>query len=47
MQGAYGGLVVIILYAGAADFPTGPGFFLQTDHTPFLLTDHTNLLLAS
>jgi hypothetical protein len=46
MQGAYGGLIVIILYAGASAFPPNEGFFLQTDHTNFLLTDNTNLLLA-
>lgn len=47
MQGAYGGLIVIIMYAGAGDFPTGQGFFLQTDNTNFLLTDNTNFLLAN
>ncbi len=46
MQGAYGGLVVILWYAGASAFPPTEGFFLQTDNTPLLLTDNTNLLLA-
>ena len=46
MQGAYGGLIMILVYAGASAFPPGEGFFLQTDNTPFLLTNFTNLLLA-
>lgn len=46
MQGAYGGLIVILLYAGASAIPPNEGFFLQTDHTDFLLTDFTHLLLA-
>lgn len=46
MNGVYGGLIVIILYAGASAIPPNDGFFLQTDHTPFLLTDFTNLLLT-
>ncbi len=47
MQGAYGGLICILLYAGASAFPPMQGFFLQTDDTPLLLTDNTNLLLAN
>jgi hypothetical protein len=47
MQGAYGGLVVIMVYAGAGGFPPEGGFFLQTDETPFLLTNHTDFLLAN
>lgn len=47
MQGAYGGLIIILTYASAGDFPPGQGFFLQTDNTPLLLTDFSNLLLAN
>lgn len=46
MQGYYGGLIIILVYAGASAFPPGNGFFLQTNRTDFLLTDFTNLLLA-
>lgn len=46
MQGAYGGLIIILLYAGASAIPPSEGFFLQTDNTGFLLTDNTHLLLA-
>jgi len=46
MQGAYGGLIIVLLYAGASAIPPLEGFFLQTDHTGFLLTDFTHLLLA-
>jgi hypothetical protein len=46
MQGAYGGLIMILLYAGANAIPPGEGFFLQTDNTGLLLTDFTHLLLA-
>ena len=42
----YGGLIVIIIYAGSGAAPPLDGFFLQTDNTPFLLTDFTNLLLT-
>lgn len=46
MQGVYGGLIIVLLYAGASAIPPSEGFFLQTDHKDFLLTDFTNLLLA-
>jgi hypothetical protein len=46
MPGVYGGLVVIMIYAGAGSFPLDEGFFLQTDETPFLQTDETPLSLT-
>ncbi len=46
MQGAYGGLIIILVYAGASAIPPLDGFFLQTDNTPILLTDFTDLLLT-
>ena len=48
MQGAYGGLIIIIMYANIAqEPPVVESFFLQTDTTPILLTDNTNFLLTS
>ncbi len=46
MQGAYGGLIIILVYAGASAIPPTDGFFLQTDNTPILLTDNSHLLLT-
>ena len=45
MQGAYGGLVCILIYAGAIAVSSSDNLLL-TDGTPLLLTDGTDLLLA-
>jgi hypothetical protein len=45
MQGAYGGLICILLYAAAGGISIG-NVLLLTDNTPLLLTDGTDLLLA-
>ncbi len=46
MNGVYGGLIVIIFYAGAGGIPPLDGFLLQTDNTPILQTDNTPILMT-
>ncbi len=48
MQGAYGGLVVILVYGNIQGSPQPPGVgdLLLTDLTPILLTDGETLQLA-
>lgn len=45
MQGAYGGLVIIIMYAGNSELPPLLNNFLLLDNSAFLLLDHSNLEL--
>ena len=45
MQGAYGGLVCILMYAGGAGGGPSSDAFLLLDGSNFLLLDGTYLLL--
>lgn len=48
MQGAYGGLICILMYGVIQGSPEPPGIgvLLLTDETPILLTDDEFLQLA-
>lgn len=36
MQGAYGGLIVVLIYGSGSGNPPGSGFLLMLDNTPLL-----------
>jgi hypothetical protein len=45
MQGAYGGLIIVVLYAFGGGIPPTDDLFLYLDGTPFTLLSGENLKL--